>query len=81
MPDIRHGKPIEEIEPFGGRILGSVMRKLKEDKECDPMESVAYALGSIADTMWLSYLLEKQKYEDSQKRSAALKSKGAGVLS
>jgi len=44
------------------------------------MESVAYALGSIADTMWLSYLLEKQKYEDATKRKESLaKVKGAGV--
>jgi hypothetical protein len=64
MPDARHNKPLDQIEPFGGRILGAVSRKLKEDKEMDPMESVAYALASIADTMWLQYLLDRQKYED-----------------
>lgn len=66
MPDNRHTNSIHEIEPFGGRILGAVTRKLKEDKQCDPLESVAYALGSIADTMWLSYLLEREKYEASK---------------
>ena len=62
MADTRHTMPIDEIEPFGGRILSAVIKRLKEPN-ADPLDAVAYALGSIADTMWLSYLLERRKAE------------------
>ena len=62
MPDTRHEMPISEVEPFGGRIMSAVVKRINTS-DANPNEAIAYALASIADTMFLSYLLERTKFE------------------